>query len=66
MSLAAKCALGTRGDLALFVVTLASLCGFSTANNAFRHVYKIIVDIIILYGGECLTDHAETADQVST
>jgi hypothetical protein len=51
MSLAAKCALGTRGDLALFVVTLASLCGFSTANNAFRHVYKIIVDIIILYGG---------------
>jgi len=65
MSFAAKCALGAGGDFALFVVALACFCGFSAANNTFRHVYKIIIDIIIL----CdiyLTDHSKTADQVST
>ena len=47
-SLTAKCALGARGDLALFVVTLAGFRGLSAADNTFGHVYKIIADIIIL------------------
>jgi len=47
-SLAAKCALGTRRDLALFIMTLTCLRGLSAAYNTFGHIYKIIADIIIL------------------